>query len=535
MLRINQIRLRIQDGEQLLPKFIASKLGIPSAYVKDYTIYKKSVDARKSPITKVYTVDLELEQELEERILKKAPKDVSAIEKYSYEVPAHGTRKMFHRPIVVGFGPAGMFASLLLAREGYHPIIIERGSKIEERVESVEHFWKEGVLDPQCNVQFGEGGAGTFSDGKLTTRVKDPRSHKVLEEFVAHGAKPTITHEAHPHIGTDKLRIIVKNIREEIISLGGTFHFNTTVEDLLIENNQVKGVITKKGTLKSEAVLLCIGHSARDTYHALHNQQIAMTPKPFAVGVRVEHKQKDINMCQYGDASLDSELGAAEYFLTHTAKNKRGVFTFCMCPGGVVVPSNSEENSIVTNGMSFEARDQENANSAVLVQVNPSDYEEGVLGGIAFQEKLERKAFELGQGGYKAPAQYIEDYLNNQPSTKLTDIQPTYALGVTLTNLHKLFPKDIDVALSEGLTNFARKIKGFEKGIMIGVESRSSSPLRIERNEKSLQSTSVKGLYPCGEGCGYAGGIVSAAIDGLRVAEVIISNFQEPKVKEKKK
>lgn len=535
MIRINQIRLSVAEEESRLSSYISRKCGILKSDIKNLVIYKKSIDARKSPIMKVYTVDVELDSKLEQTVLKKNLKDVLPIQQYQYVVPTHGTRKLFHRPIVVGFGPSGMFAALLLAKEGYRPIIIERGSSMDERVEKVEKFWKDGILDPQCNVQFGEGGAGTFSDGKLTTRVKDPRSHKVLEELVNAGAKPSILHEAHPHIGTDKLRVVVKNIREEIIRLGGTFHFNTLVEDIVIENGKVSGVVTRKGILKSEVVLLCIGHSARDTYKALHDKNIEMTPKAFAVGVRVEHKQTDIDACQYGSDSLSKELGAAEYFLTHTAKNGRGVFTFCMCPGGVVVASNSEENSIVTNGMSFEARDQENANSAVLVQVNPSDYEDGILGGIAFQEKLEKKAFELGKGNYKAPAQFIEDYLNQQPSTEFKDVKPSYSLGVTLCDLHNLFTKDINQALEEGLHNFSRKINGFEKGIMTGVESRSSSPLRIERHETSLESLSVKGLYPCGEGCGYAGGIVSAAIDGLRVAESIITTYQEPKIKEKKK
>ena len=532
MLRINQITLSVNDREEMLGKYICAHLGIGRRDLVSYSVYKRSIDARKKDIKIVYTVDVVVSDE--SKILSKKIKDVSVITQYQYTVPSKGNKKMRHRPIVVGFGPAGMFAALLLAKEGYRPIVIERGSKMEERVEKVERFWKEGILDPSCNVQFGEGGAGTFSDGKLTTRVKDPRSRKVLEELVAAGAKEEILQEAHPHIGTDKLRNVVRNIREQIIALGGSFHFNTLVEDLVIEDGKVCGVVTKKGILKSETVLLCIGHSARDTYQALYDHSITMTPKAFAVGVRVEHKQEEIDVCQYGDGSLAKKLGAAEYYLTHTADNGRGVFSFCMCPGGVVVPSNSEIDSIVTNGMSYAARDGENANSAILVQVSPKDYGEGILSGIAFQEMLEKRAYVMGKGGYKAPAQYIHDYLDHTISTELQGVQPSYALGVTLCNMHELFPKDIDVALTQGLQAFTRKIKGFEKGIMIGVETRSSSPVRVERDTQSLQSVSVKGLYPCGEGCGYAGGIVSAAIDGLKVAEEVIKVYQPPKVKEVK-
>ncbi|MBR3839843.1 MAG: FAD-dependent monooxygenase [Erysipelotrichales bacterium] len=526
MIRINQIKLTLKESKTSIINKVTTKLSIKTSDIKKLQIYKESIDARKGrSINKVYTVDILVDEMLEEKILKANISDVLKIEPYTYVSPKHGSKPMHGRPIVVGFGPAGMMAALLLAEEGYRPIIIERGSKVEDRVKKVEEFWEKGILDPKCNVQFGEGGAGTFSDGKLTTRVKDDRILKVMDELIEAGAKDEIRYVAHPHIGTDQLRIIVKNIREKIIRLGGTFHFDTLVEDIVVENNQVVGVITGKGLMKTKHVVLAIGHSARDTFHALHSHNIQMEPKPFAIGVRVEHKQSMINKNQYGDEALAKDLGAAEYFLTHTASNKRGVYSFCMCPGGVVVPSTSIENGIVVNGMSYSKRDSENSNSAILVQVGPDDYGNGVLDGIKFQEDIERKAFVLGGSNYKAPAQLISDYLNHTPSTKLGNVKPSYALGVTLTDIHEVFPKAVNVALHEGFENFEKKIPGFKTGIMTGVETRSSSPLRINRNNETMESLSIKGIYPCGEGCGYAGGIMSAAIDGIRVSEAIIKAY----------
>ncbi len=525
MLRINQVKLALNEPRATLRKHVATLMHLKSTDIKTLRVYKESIDARRNQIHKIYTIDVEVDAELEKKILSANLKDVSAIEEYHYVAPKHGTKPIHGKVIVVGFGPAGMMASLLLAEEGYEPVIIERGSRIEERVKKVEEFWSKGILDPKCNVQFGEGGAGTFSDGKLTTRVKDARIAKMFDEFIEAGANENIRYTAHPHIGTDNLRIIVKNIREKIISLGGTFHFDTLVEDLIIENGQVVGVKTGKGIMKAKHVILAIGHSSRDTFEALHKLDVYMEPKQFAVGVRVEHPQDMINENQYGNKDLARELGAAEYFLTYTASNGRGVYSFCMCPGGVVVPSSSLEEGVCCNGMSYAARDKENSNSAILVQVGPKDYGDDVMDGIHFQEAIEHKAYELGGRNYKAPAQLITDYLNHKPSTKLNDIHPSYELGVTPCDIHDLFPKAINDALEEGFRNFEHKIKGFETGIMTGPETRSSSPVRVTRNDKTLESLNVKGLYPCGEGCGYAGGISSAAIDGLRVAEAIISSY----------
>lgn len=526
MLRVNQIKLTINDSKGSIKHKTAVKLGIHDSDIQKIQIYKESIDARKGrSISKVYTVDITVDEKLETQLIDSAVPDVTLIEPYSYTVPKHGTKAMHGRPIVVGFGPAGMMAAVLLAEEGYRPIIIERGSKVEERVKKVEEFWEKGILDPKCNVQFGEGGAGTFSDGKLTTRVKDQRIIKVMDELIEAGAKEEIRYTAHPHIGTDQLRIIVKNIREKIINLGGTFHFDTLVEDILIENGQVTGVVTGKGIIKSKFVILAIGHSARDTFHKLQEHQVAMEPKPFAIGVRVEHKQAMINANQYGDEALAKVLGAAEYFLTYTARNRRGVYSFCMCPGGVVVPSTSAKDSVVVNGMSYSKRDSENSNAAILVQVGPEDYGNDILDGIKFQEQIEHHAFILGGSNYKAPAQLIKDYLHNTPSSTFTNVTPSYALGVTLTDLHELFPKEVNDALHEGFQNFEKKIPGFSEGIMTGVETRSSSPIRVNRSDTSMESLNVKGLYPCGEGCGYAGGIMSAAIDGIRVSESIIQHY----------
>ena len=528
MLRVNQIKLKPTESKALLLSKLLNKYHLQPNDITSFHIYKESIDARRKPdISRVYTIDIEVNEEVEKKLLSLQDKDIVKVEPYAYHAPEHGPKKMHGKVLVVGFGPAGMMASLLLAQEGYQPIIIERGSKIETRVQKVETFWEKGILDPKCNVQFGEGGAGTFSDGKLTTRVKDDRIQKVMDEFIRAGASESIRYSAHPHIGTDKLRIIVKNIREEIIRLGGTFHFDTQMTDLLIENNQVVGIVTGKGIMKSKHVVLAIGHSARDTFEMLHQHNIQMEPKPFAIGVRVEHKQDMINENQYGDKKLASTLGAAEYFLTHTSKNGRGVYSFCMCPGGVVVPSTSITGGVVVNGMSYSSRNGENSNSAILVQVGPEIYGNGILDGIHFQEKIEKDAFVLGGKNYKAPGQNIEDYLNHVPSTAIKYVTPSYALGITPCDLHSLFPTEINASLEEGLQNFSHKIQGFEKGIMTGVETRSSSPLRVNRNDKNHESLNIKGLYPCGEGCGYAGGIMSASIDGLRVAESIIKEFHK--------
>lgn len=532
MLRLKNIKIPLQQIEKFgeasaLRKWTYRKLQINESGIKNIYIYKKSLDARKNMVAaNVYTLDVEVEANLESEILSLKIDNVALTPNYTYQGVSEGVRKLRRRPLVIGFGPAGMFAALLLAQRGYRPIIIERGSKVEKRLADVETFWQSGVLNPNSNVQFGEGGAGTFSDGKLTTRVKDERIHKVLDELVLAGANPNIKLDHMPHIGSDCLVDIVRKIREQIIDLGGTFHFDTLVEDIVVENNKITGVITKKGIIHTNQVVLAIGHSARDTFFKLHEHQVKMEAKPFAIGVRIEHPQVLINENQYQGIENQAQLEAASYRLTYQASNNRGVYSFCMCPGGVVVPSTSNAGCIVTNGMSYAARDNVNANAGILVQVGPKDFGEDILDGIRFQESIERKAFELAKNTYKAPCQLASDYLLNKTSTEIKHTKPSYMLGVELCDLNSLFPPYINKALKEGLNDFDRKIPGFiSQGILTGPETRSSSPLRINRHDDSLQSLSIKGLYPCGEGAGYAGGIVSAAIDGIRVSEAIIKEY----------
>lgn len=530
MIRVSQIKISIDDPIEKVKELVLKRLNLREEELLEYRIYKQSIDARRrGKLDFVYTVDIAVKNE--EAILKRQFSNVVKAPELTYVYPEMGDKVMTYRPVVVGFGPAGMFAALILAEKGYCPIVLERGGAVEDRVKSIEEFWEHGKLDPNSNVQFGEGGAGTFSDGKLTTRVKDLRGRKVLEALVEAGAPEDILYMAHPHVGTDLLRGIVKNIREKIIALGGEVRFNTQVIDFIIEDNQIKGVKVKGGDIiESEHVIVAIGHSARDTFYHLYDRGVRFTAKPFAVGVRVEHPQTLIDKAQYKEFAGHEKLGAAEYRLTHTASNGRGVYTFCMCPGGLVVPSSSEKGRLVTNGMSEHARDQENANSALLVQVFPEDFgSEHPLAGVEFQRRLEEKAFGMGGSNYVAPAQLVGDFLKGQASKKLGSVKPSYALGVKLTNLNKLLPDYITEAMREGLQAFDRKLKGFGKpdAVMTGVESRSSSPVRMDRDADTLQSLSVKGVYPSGEGAGFAGGIVSAGIDGIKCAEAVIREYKK--------
>lgn len=534
MLRITQLKLTIDQPIEALREVIKKKLNCKHDDFT-YTIYKESIDARQRENEFIFSYTADVVIKDEERYLKRKNPDIQISPLKEYQLCKHGTKKLKERVAVIGLGPAGLFAGLLLAQAGFKPLILERGEAVDERVLSVERFWQQGILNEASNVQFGEGGAGTFSDGKLTSRSKDLRSHKVLEELVRFGAPKEILYQAHPHIGTDLLRGVVKAMREEIKRLGGEVRFNSYVEEILIENGKVHALKCNEETIRIEAVILACGHSARDTYRMLIDKKVAMEAKAFAVGVRIEHPQALINQAQYKQYANHPRLKAAEYRLTMTTSKGRGVYTFCMCPGGSVVASTSLANHVVTNGMSLHARDGENANSAMLVQVNPSELGEDLAAGIEFQEKLEQAAFVAGGSNYQAPVQLVKDFLNHQPTTQLGTVKPTYPCGVKGIDFHDLFPPFISESLAEGLIAFDRKLKGFamDDALMSGVETRSSAPLRILRDQERCESINVQGLYPCGEGAGFAGGIVSAAIDGLRCAEKIIEKY-DPEVEYEK-
>lgn len=525
MIRVPEIKLSLDDDEELLKFELAKKLKISQESIVSYRIFKKSIDARKkNNIQFVYTLDVELKNE--NKVLSMFGKrGVIKVPETNYEYEKVDNKNI-HRPIIVGTGPAGLFAGLVLAQMGYKPILLERGKSVDERAIDVGLFWSKGILNIESNVQFGEGGAGTFSDGKLTTLINDPRSNKVLEEFVKAGAPEEILYLNKPHIGTDILREVVKNIRKTIISLGGEVRFNSRVTDLVIQDNSITGVkINHEDILNSDKVLLALGHSSRDTFEMLYKNGIKIIQKGFSIGVRIEHPQELINEKQYGKYANHSKLGAAEYKLSGHFDNGRSAYTFCMCPGGMVVAATSEKGMVVTNGMSLHARDGKNANSALLVGVTPDDYgSDHPLAGIEFQRKWEHLAFIAGGEDYKAPAQTVGDFLADKPTTNIGSINPSYNPGVKAGDLKQCLPDYVIDTLKLALLDFDKKIKGFAnpEAIMTGVETRSSSPIRIPRDE-TLQSN-IKGLYPVGEGAGYAGGIMSAAIDGIRVAEQVYKN-----------
>ena len=521
MLRVGQIKIPYREGDQKVFSYTLKKLHIQEKDVLDWRIFKKSIDARKEDIMAVYTVDLELKKE--NAFLKRNHnKNVRKIEKEIYRFPEAGSLCLKNPIIIVGSGPAGLFCGLMLAKYGYRPIIIERGLDVEARQKSVQEFWENGIFDPESNVQFGEGGAGTFSDGKLNTLVKDPygRHRKVLEIFTEFGADVSITYDHKPHIGTDVLCHIVKSMREEICRLGGQVRFSSKLTDIRVENDKIQSIcVNGCEWISCDALVLAVGHSARDTFAMLNEHQLPMSQKPFAIGVRIEHPQKMINLSQYG-IEEDDILGSAPYKLTHTCQNGRGVYTFCMCPGGYVVNASSEEGGTVVNGMSYHGRDSENANSALIVTVRPEDFpSEHVLAGVEFQRIWERKAYEIGRG--HVPVQLYKDFCNHQISTAFGEISPIHKGSVTFADLNECLPSYICESLQEGIEAFGKKIQGYnrEDAILSGVETRTSSPIRMERNEE-LQSA-ISGVFPCGEGAGYAGGITSAAMDGLRIAEAL--------------
>ncbi len=513
MLRINNISLPLNAGEQQLKQKAAQKLGVKETELQNFTVSKKSVDARnKNNVHFVYSIDCNSSSLVRDKDIEQLPE----VEQLTFNIKADGVR-----PIVVGSGPAGMFAGLALAEAGLKPIILERGAPVEQRQKDVAAFWQGGELKANSNVQFGEGGAGTFSDGKLMTGIKkDKFTAKVLQEFAAAGAPQEILYLAKPHIGTDKLRLVVKNIRQKILSLGGEYRFNSQLTGLVIKNNKLTAVkITdEKETyeLPANKLFLAIGHSARDTFEMLYNLGVHMEQKPFSVGARIEHKQSLINKAQYGKAAESPYLGAADYKMAVHLPNGRSVYTFCMCPGGVVVAAASEKGRVVTNGMSEFARAAENANSALLVGVSEKDFGSSPLAGMYFQRKLEENAFIAGGKSYRAPAVLAGDFLRRKNSRNLGEVRPSYLPGVVLGGFKQVLPEEIADSLRLGIVEMAKKLRGFDcyDAVLTGVETRSSSPVRIVRDE-TMQSN-IKGLYPCGEGAGYAGGITSAAADGLK-------------------
>ncbi len=537
MIRINQLKLPVSHTEQDLYKKAAKTLRIPQEQLKALTPVRQSLDARKkNELCYIYSLDAEVSGK-EAAVVKKARNVNVAIRKEeAYRFPPMGEQPLRHRPVIVGFGPAGMFCGLMLARAGFCPLILERGERVEERTRHVQEFWKEGTLRPDSNVQFGEGGAGTFSDGKLNTLVKDPsgRNKKVLEILAEAGADPAITYVSKPHVGTDVLSRVVKNIREEILRLGGEIRFGTRFENFETCGGKVCAV-TVSGTgafagermterIEAETVVLAIGHSARDTFEMLAGKPLDLTPKAFAVGLRIQHPQRQINLSQYGMED-PGRLGAASYKLTHQTSLGRGVYSFCMCPGGFVVNASSEAGRLAVNGMSNHDRAGVNANSALIVTVTPEDFpDQTALGGVAFQRGLEKAAFQAGNG--KIPIQLYGDFKANRRSEQFGEVEPSFEGGFAFGNLREVLPGVLCDSLVEGIDHFGTVIAGFDRtdAILAGVESRTSSPLRIPR-DSSMESR-IGGIYPCGEGAGYAGGITSAAMDGMKVAETIASLYR---------
>lgn len=523
MIRIRQIKLQVNEDENKLKHKISQKLKIKESDILNYKINKKSIDARKKEnIMYVYEIDAKIKNE--NTILKKHLSDVIQTPDETYKLPKPGNKKLNHQIIIVGSGPAGLFAGYMLAKAGYKPLIIERGEDIDSRAKTVENFWQTGKLNPNSNVQFGAGGAGTFSDGKLNTLTKDKffRNKEVLNTFVKHGAPKDILYLNKPHIGTDILRVVIKNMINEIINMKGQIKYNTCLTNIITKDNALTHIeINNKEIIPCENLILALGHSSRDTFEMLLKQGLNISPKPFAIGVRIQHSQDLINKSQYGN---NLNLPPASYKLTYQTSKKRGVYSFCMCPGGFVVNASSEKDMLAINGMSNHKRDSENANSAIIVTISPNDFGKEPLDGVKFQRELEKKAYQIGEG--KIPTQLFKDFVENKPSNKFKTINPIFKGEYKLTNLRNIFPEYISEALIEGIQNFDKKIKGFaqDDAILAAVESRTSSPIKMERDETFLSN--IKGIYPCGEGAGYAGGITTSAIDGIKVAETIIKNYK---------
>lgn len=533
-LRLTNLRLKLERDESRLLGLASRRIRLPESKITSLTIIKKALDARKTDqIEFVYSVDVEVNMTKEVKI---NPPFVIASPPLFAENLKKGKEKLSLPPVIVGSGPAGLFCALKLAEWGYRPLVLERGLDVDQRFHEIKNFWRTGVLNPECNVQFGEGGAGTFSDGKLTTRVKDPRVRSILERMVKAGAPEEILYLNKPHLGTDVLRSMMKRLRAKLLALGGQIIFGKCVTGISISGSGRLDALKVRCLdhdleLPLSLGVFAIGHSARDTYQMLFEKGVLMEAKPFALGLRVEHPQSLINKNQYGKHADHPKLGAADYALVYQDQEKgRSAYSFCMCPGGYVVGAASEKGGVVTNGMSEQARDSGRANSALVAAVDIPDFGDGCLKGMEFQRKWEKKAFKAGGGGFKAPAQKLEDFLHDRYAAELDGVlSSSYLPGVTPANLRDCLPKEVGETLVDSVNYWDRQIKGFKGGqaVVTGVETRTSAPLRILRNE-CLESLNTPGLYPAGEGAGYAGGIISAAVDGIKIAEAIITRYQEP-------
>jgi len=533
MIRITELSLPLDTDHPALRRAIVRRLKINDADLLDFTVFKRSYDARKknSAILFVYVIDLQARNE--PAILQAFADDhtVRPAPDTDYHPVGHAPANLSERPVIVGFGPCGLFAALLLAQMGFKPIVLERGRNVRSRTADTWALWRKNILTPESNVQFGEGGAGLFSDGKLYSQIKDPKFYgrKVMREFVRAGAPEEILYVSKPHIGTFRLTGVVAAMRAEIIALGGEVRFESKVVDLLIENGSLEAVVLAGDeTIRTRHVVLAPGHSSRDTFRVLQRRGVFMEPKPFSVGFRIEHPQSLIDKARLGKYAGHPEIGAADYKLVHHAKNGRAVYSFCMCPGGTVVAATSEPHRVVTNGMSQYSRNERNANAGIVVGINPEeDFPGGPLAGVELQERLESQAYELGGGDYCAPGQLVGDFIRRTPSTELGGIEPSYKPGVRLGDLTHALPDYAIEAIREALPAFGRQIRGFDRAdaILTGVETRTSSPVRITRDPDTLQSLNVRGLYPAGEGAGYAGGILSAGVDGIKVAEALAQSI----------
>ena len=529
MIRINELQLPLDHPAEALRQAIIARLGIKDAELLDFSVFKRSYDARKknSEITFVYIIDADVTDE--DKVLGRLAEDrnIRVSPDTGYYPVGQAPEGLSERPLVVGFGPCGLFAALTLAQMGFRPIVLERGRDVRSRTKDTWALWRKKVLSPESNVQFGEGGAGLFSDGKLYSQIKDPKFYgrKVMHEFVRAGAPEEIMFVSKPHIGTFRLTGVVSTMREEIKALGGEVRFDSRVVDFIIEDGRIQGVRMADGEeLRSRYVVLALGHSSRDTFRMLHERGVYIEAKPFAVGFRIEHPQSLIDNARLGKYAGHPELGAADYKLVHHAKNGRAVYSFCMCPGGTVVAATSEPNRVVTNGMSQYSRNERNANAGIVVGISPEeDFPGGPLAGVELQERLESRAFELGGSDYCAPGQLVGDFIRGRASSAFGEVEPSYKPGVRLGDLAPSLPDYVIEAIREALPAFGKQIRGFDRAdaVLTGIETRTSSPVRIKRDNESLQSINTRGLYPAGEGAGYAGGILSAGVDGIKVAEAV--------------